>query len=263
MDINKPYSMSDGGSYNPSFTQKIVWKQWVESWDHIRELRKKSRLIVVHCGDPVEGLHHDMTEVINVNVSDHKIIHIDTMDWALQKAKFDQKNGDLLYYLSGTPSHCGRNNGYTNDVAKDLGAIPCWENRYHWGLLPLMVNGTLLLFQHEGVRKGIRAWTSENVLRYYTKSEMFDAIGNNRPVPRLIVMAHNHTFVTSGEVRQYGHKCEGIILPAFQAKTDFVYKKKALAMASVGMVYIIVEEDGSVSWDVDMIEVEQDKIQEV
>jgi hypothetical protein len=262
MDINKPYSMSDAGSYNPSFTQKIIWKQWEESWEHIKELRKKSRLIVIHCGDPIEGLHHDLTECVNVNVSDHKIIHIDTMDWALQKAKFSAKN-DLLYYISGTPSHCGRNNCHTNDVAKDLHAVPCWENRYHWGMLPLMVNGTLLSFQHEGVRKGIRAWTNENVLRYYTKSEMFDFIGNRRPVPRFIIMAHNHTYVRSGIVYAYGHECEGIILPAFQAKTDFVYKKKAMAMASVGMFYIIVEEDGSVDCGVDMIEVEQDKIQEV
>jgi hypothetical protein len=204
-----------------------------------------------------------MTEVVNTNISDHKMIHIDTMDWALQKAKFSGKNGDLLYYLSGTPSHCGRNNGYTNDVAKDLGAVPCWENRYHWGSLPLMVNGTLLLIQHEGVRKGVRAWTDENVLRYYTKSEMFDAIGNKRPVPRFIIMAHNHTYVRSGIIYAYGHECEGIILPAFQGKTDFIYKKKALVMASVGMFYVIVEEDGAVDCGADLIEVEQDKIQEV
>ncbi len=263
MNINKLYSMSDGGTYNSSFTQRVIWNQWVECWEHTRKLRRKSRLIVVHCGDPIEGLHHDMTEVVNTNVSDHKMIHIDTMDWALQQAKFDKKNNDLLYYLSGTPSHCGKNNGDTNDVAKDLDAMPCWENRYHWGMLALKVNGTLLLFQHEGVRKGSRAWTDENALRYYTKSQMFDAIGNRRSVPRLITMAHNHCFVTSGEVRLYGHICEGIILPAFQAKTDHVYKRFALSMATVGMVYIIVEEDGSVAWGVDKINVEQDKIQEV
>jgi hypothetical protein len=263
INADEQYTMSDGGFYNPGFTQKIIWNQWKESWEHIRELRKKSRLVVVHCGDSVEGVHHDVTELVNTNISDHKQIHKETMDWALKKARFEMEKGDLLYYISGTSSHCGPNNGFTNDVAEDLCAVPCWENRYHWGMLPLMVNGTLLYFQHEGVRKGIRAWTEENVLRYYTKSEMMDAIGNKRPVPRFIVMAHNHTYVRSGIVYAYGNECEGVILPAFQAKTDFVYKKKALAMASVGMFYIVVNEDGSVECGADLVEIEQDKIQEI
>lgn len=263
IDVSVPYSMTEEGTYNPSFTQKIIWNQWVEGWEHVKELRKKSRLITIHCGDPVEGIHHEITEIVSTSITDHKNIHRDTMDWALKKAKHDPSNGDLLYYISGTSAHCGRNNCYTNDVAEDLGAVPRYENRYHWGMLPLKVNGTLMVFSHDGVNPGSRAWTDENSLRYYVKSVMFNAIGNNRPVPRLIIHAHRHRFVRSGIVYAYGHECEGIILPAFQAKTDLVYKIAPLAMADIGMAYIVVEEDGSVNVGVDQMQLEQDTIQEV
>jgi len=263
ISLSNPYSMSDGGTYTPKFGQKLLWKQWEECWQHIAELRKHSRLIVVHCGDATEGLHHDLSELITLQPDDHKQIHIDAMDYALQKAKYSSGNGDLLYYISGTPAHCGKGNTYTNDVAKDFGAMPRFENCYHWGYLPLKVNGKLILFAHEGVARGRMAWTSENALRGYVKSVMFDAIGYGREVPRFIVHAHRHKHVRSGIVSLYGHECEGIILPAFQSKTDLVYKKYPLELSDVGMVYIIVEEDGSISFGSDMTHIEQDPIQEV
>ena len=244
----------DGGTERPTFTQTKLWQQWVECWDNIAVLRKRKRLIVVVNGDSTDGVHHDMIQIISTNAGDHKNIHIDCMDYALQKAKFNKNKGDLLYYMMGTSSHCGRSNSLTNDVAKDLDAVPVPESkdengeyrRFYWQHLPLKINGKVHDFAHEGVPAGRRAWTKENSLRSWIKSNMMENIGrlNGKDMPRVYWRAHRHVHVPSGLVELYGHESEGIILPSFQAKTQYANKKYSTDISDIGLYATEINKDG-------------------
>jgi hypothetical protein len=44
--------------------QRWLYECWQDYWDHVFKLAKKKRLIVVHCGDLVDGLHHGSLQVI-------------------------------------------------------------------------------------------------------------------------------------------------------------------------------------------------------
>ncbi len=241
----------DGGTVRPTFTQKILWKQWVECWDNIAILRKRKRLIVVFNGDPTDGVHHDMIQIVSTNPGDHKNIHIDCMDYALRKAKF--KSGDLLYYMMGTPAHCGRANWITNDVAKDLGAVPVpnvldengKHRRFYWQHLLLKINKYYFDYAHEGVPAGRRAWTKENSFRAWIKSNMIDNVMKfqGERLPRVYWRAHRHTHVPSSVVQIDNYISEGVILPSFQAKTQFASKKYSTDISHIGLYATVIGED--------------------
>ena len=38
--------------------QRWLYECWTDYWDHVFKLAKKKRLIVVHCGDLIDNLHH-------------------------------------------------------------------------------------------------------------------------------------------------------------------------------------------------------------
>ena len=249
------YQKIDGGTEAPTNTQKLLWGQWKESWDNIAKLRKNKRLIVVVNGDATDGIHHDAIQIISTNPGDHKNIHIDCMDYGLRLAKFGK--GDLLYYIMGTGSHCGTANSYTNDVAEDLGAVPMPDSydsernkyrRYFWDHLPLEINGKIHDYAHEGVSAGRRAWTKENTFRSWIKSNMMERIinGDGNSIPRVYWRAHRHVNIESEIVKVGNYICEGIILPSFQAKTQYANKKFSTDISDIGMYATECDKDGGV-----------------
>ena len=268
------YRLIDGNTIRQTFTQSVVWKQWVECWDNIAELRKKKRLIVVVNGDATDGIHHDMTQIISTNPGDHKNIHIDCMDSALQKVKFNKNKGDLLYYIMGTGSHCGRGNSLTNDVAENFDSVPVPESydneqqkyrRYFWEHLPLEINGVIHDYAHEGVNAGRMAWTKENSLRSWIKSNMMENIGRlkGEGIPRVYWRAHRHIHVPSGLIRLYGYESEGIILPSFQAKTQYANKKYSTELSDIGLYATECDKDGYIKHHCFSMTIAQDLVRAV
>jgi len=251
------YTTIDGVIQIQTFTQKILWQQWVECWDNIAIMRKRKRLIVVVNGDATDGVHHDMIQIGSGNNEDHTNIHINCMDYALQKAKFNADKGDLLYYIMGTPSHCGRSNSLTNRVAKDLDAVPVPESfdkenqeyrRFYWQHLLLKIHGKYYDYAHEGVPSGRRAWTKGNSFRSWITSNMMNNIGyfKGEKMPRVYWRAHRHVHTATGIVKLYGYESEGIILPSFQAKTQFANKKYSTDISDIGLYASELDVNGRV-----------------
>ena len=270
----KPFQLHEGGEYLPSKAQRIIWNQWEYNWELIRKERKNSNLIIVHDGDVVEGIHHGTTQINSSRVDEHETIASMCLDFAMQKAKFGK--GDKYYQVAGTEEHAGNGSSSEERVAQDFdGAVPVYENqgfgdkkngRYTWDGLLRTVNGVLFDVAHHGGSVGSMAWTTENGLRNKIKSIYFKCVNrkNPAPIPRYWIRAHFHKYL---RVDYYGEcgTITGIMLPGFQIKTGYVYKKDGgnlVEPAHIGMVWVVVNDDGTSQDYVDKIEVQQEEIQE-
>jgi len=270
----KQFALKDGGFYDPTPIQKLIWKQWEYGWNLIAEERKKSDLIVVHCGDLVEGIHHESTQIVSPRVDDHETISSICMDKAFRIVKMGAN--DKYYQISGTEEHAGNGSSSEERVAKDLDhVVPQWtqkvfdeegehiNGRFTWNRLYREINGVVFDVSHHGGSVGQRAWTTENSLYNKIKSIYWSCLENNLPLPRYWIRGHNHQYIRA----EYGGRrgiITGIMLPGFQARTGYCYKKINYdpKQADIGVVWIVVEKDGKSNDYVDKIEVRQEELVE-
>jgi hypothetical protein len=261
MGLMKPdwFPLHDGGGYQPGPTQQLIWKVWEAGWAKVAQERKGRKLIIVHVGDAVEGIHHATTQVVSGRVDEHEAIHIDCMDWAMKKAKFDK--GDSLYYISGTEEHSGNGSRSEESIARDLdGVVPMNDNRATWDAIRKSINGVGFDISHHGATIGNTPLTEENGLTQKLKALYYDSLNYKQEIPRYWIRAHLHRFVYS---RYAGAQAiiDGFVLPSFQMKTGYVYKRMngRILPSDIGMVWIKVDKDGSTSWDREVLNVFQDK----
>lgn len=258
----EPFQLHDGGEYNPGPTQNLIWKVWESSWEQIAKERKGRKLIIVHVGDAVEGIHHQTTQLVSSRPDEHEAIHIDCMDWAMRKVKFEPSKGDAIYYISGTEEHAGNGSRSEETIARDLdGVVPMNDNRATWDHIRKSVNGVGFDISHHGANLGNTPLTEENGLYQKVKAVYFDSLNFKQPCPRYWVRAHLHRFA---HVRYDGaqNSIDGFVLPSFQMKTGYVYKRfnGRTTPSDIGMVWVKVDSDGRTEWDRCISQIMQDKV---
>jgi hypothetical protein len=270
----KQFCLHEGGFYDPTPGQKLIWNQWTECWEKIKKERKNSDLIVVHGGDLVEGIHHDTVQIISPRIDEHEDVARLCLDWAFRKVGFHK--GDKYYQIGGSGAHAGNGSSSEERIAKDFdGAIPLWKQqvydeegdkingRFTHDRLYRSINGVVFDISHHGGSIGQRAWTTENGLYNKLKSIYFSCLENKMPMPRYWIRGHNHVYVRA-EYRGKLGTITGIMLPGFQIRTDYCYRKINYdpQPATIGMCYIIVEASGQSSDYVEKITVEQEHLED-
>jgi hypothetical protein len=202
--------------------QRWLYECWQDYWDHVFKLAKKKRLIVVHCGDLVDGLHHGSLQVMN-EISDQVEAFEELMLPILAKA-------DGFYGVLGTgPSHAGMDNSTEAQIYRDLGAIEFGQN------LTLNVDGVLHTFFHHG-RSGGRPWTSSAA--GLAAEVMLDFAQAGLPLPNYIWSGHTHRSDDSGSKFR---DTRAISLPSWQLKTSFGYRVSSGTVRSDIGGYIVVD----------------------
>ena len=266
--IRKSFGLHDGGTYNPSPLQKIIWKQYDECLDYVKAQRKISRLIWIENGDPCEGIHHQTTQLVSSRVDEHEEIAADILDYSFRK--IGMTKGDLAYMTAGTEEHGGHGSQSENRISEDLDYfVPQYSeaaekpNRYTWDRLLLKVNGVLLDVAHHGGSAGKRAWTTENGMRSLVKSFYLQSLEDSTELPRYWVRSHLHQYVYSGMYSGKHGNIEGFVTPSFQMKTGYAYKIAGHQLSDIGLLVIVVEEDGRTWHKCVMANYRQDKVQEV
>ena len=202
--------------------QRWLYECWTDYWNHVFKLAKKKRLIVVHVGDLVDGVHHNSLQVMN-EVEDQAEAFIDLMLPILKRA-------DEFYGVLGTgPSHAGMDNSTEAMLYKELGAVEFGQT------LTLNIDGVLHDFAHHG-RAGRRPWTSSAA--NLATEVIMDYAQSGLPLPNYIWRGHNHVIDDSGS------KLPGtrsISLPSWQLKTSFGYRVSANTVRSDIGGYIVVD----------------------
>lgn len=202
--------------------QKWLYECWTDYWEYVFHLAKKRRLIVVHCGDLVDGVHHGSLQVMN-EVSDQADAFLELMLPIVAKS-------DYFFGILGTgPSHAGMDNSTEAQLYKELGATEFGQT------LTLNIDGKIHDFAHHG-RAGSRPWTSSAA--NLATEVVVDYASQGLPLPNFIWRGHNHRIDDSG------NKLPGtraISLPSWQLKTSFGYRVAANTVRSDIGGYVVVD----------------------
>lgn len=202
--------------------QRWLYECWMDYWNHVFKLAKKKRLIVVHVGDLVDGVHHNSLQVMN-EVEDQAEAFMDLMLPIVSRA-------DAFFGVLGTgPSHAGQDNATEAQLYRDLGAIEFGQT------LTLDIDGTIHDFAHHG-RAGARPWTSSAA--NLATEVIMDYAAQGLPMPNYIWRGHNHRIDDSGS-KLPGTRA--ISLPSWQLKTSFGWRASANTVRSDIGGYVVVD----------------------
>lgn len=236
------------GNYTPTILQKTLYGQLREASLRIGEMRRGKRLIVVKLGDMVEGLHHNSKQVSSTRRAEHEKISLDLMDRIDEWTGFGE-DGDLEYFVAGTESHVEESE---ERIAKDREAqafIPSdieggRDGVYVFPVLNIAINGVDCFFAHHGPATG-EAANKGNGLRNRVKNMYYEYLENGKKMPRLIVFADKHRKHYERFWRN-GQTIDAIISPAWQVKTEFVYRIRPEALANVGCTVLEIKANGEI-----------------
>ena len=202
--------------------QAWLYECWVDYWQYVFKLARKKRLIVVHVGDVVDGVHHGSTQLMP-EVGDQVEAAVDLLLPVVSKAS-------AFFGVLGTgPSHAGMDNSTEALIYRELGAREVGQS------LTLEVDGKFFDFAHHG-RAGRRAWTS-SAAGIAAEVAIDYATSGLRP-PDYIFRGHNHVIDDSGA------KLPGvrsIALPSWQLKTSFGWRVGTQMVRSDIGGYLVVD----------------------
>jgi predicted phosphodiesterase len=227
-------------NHTPTPLQKGLFQHFDKCADYAREHRKDRRLIIVHDGDAIEGVHHNSIQVITQDKAEQAALHTELMDYFMRRAEFSRVKGDKLYYVSGTETHVDDKEW---EIAKDLRAEQK-DGRRVFDELELNINGRKFWFVHHGPKKGTGP-TQGNALRLWLGRVYWDCLQSGTKAPDMIVTGHVHTPAWNTYVMDF-HMIHGVIAPSWQAKTRFAYKVAPLDKNEIGAVFVKVNADGEI-----------------
>jgi hypothetical protein len=231
-------------NHTPTQQQKSIWEHFEYCAKLIKQKRNGKKLIVVHDGDALEGVHHGSLQAITMLKNEQVEIHTDLMDYFLSAVGFTKRT-DKLYYTLGTEVHTDDNEELCAD---DLGAEENPEGGHVFGLLELTVNKRLLWFTHHGPTSGKGA-NQGNAFRNFLRDIFFDTIKNGDTPPDFVVTGHVHDPLYQMFVQNYKdsyHVVHGIINPSWQMKTRFAYKVAPVTKNKIGLSLFEITSTGDI-----------------
>ncbi len=232
-------------NHRPNERQKQIYKVFEECIGYARERRKGKRLITVHNGDAVEGVHHNSLQICVLNKNSQAEIHTELMDAFLRKTRFEKKSGDKLFYVRGTETHV---EDIETEIAKDLSAEPTPDGNYVFDHLELEINGRLIWMIHHGKGRG-RGANEGNTLRNFLKDIYWDCKKSGTRPPDMVISGHTHTpswNVYVARDKSSFHLMHGVICPSWQGKTRYAYKVAPVDVNEIGAVFIEIKADGEI-----------------
>ena len=232
-------------NHTPTQRQAAMYKHFERCMEYAAQNRRGKRLVVVHDGDAIEGVHHNSIQVITQNKAEQAGIHIDLMDTFLKRTRFSKKNGDLLYYVSGTETHVG---DIEQSIAKDLSAENNPEGGRVFDHLELNINGRLVWMVHHGKGRG-RGANEGNELRNWMRDVFWDCMKVKAQPPDLVITGHTHTPTWNtyiGRNINSFHMIHGVVCPSWQMKTRYAYKVAPVDRNEIGAVFVEIRADGEI-----------------
>lgn len=243
--LNRPFA-DEHQSVVPNKSQQKIYPVFEQVMARVAQARKNKRLIIVHNGDAIEGLHHNSIQMSLFSTTSQAKVHKELMRTFVSGTAFDPDRGDKLFYVRGTETHV---QDVENVIGMELGAERNPKNDlYVYDHLEMVLNDKTIWFAHHGPKKGKGA-NEGGPIYNWLKTIYFDAKKHQRPVPDLTVTGHVHTAAYSVYVPREGNQWKmmhGIICPSFQQKTRFGYKVAAVDVNEIGAVFVNISADGHI-----------------
>jgi hypothetical protein len=213
-----PVPLDEGGSYQPSEFQRIVWGYWNEFWNvWVPDVTRGEPYAVCLNGDALDGRHHGSVTQVSQNLADQSSIASAILIPIVDGC------GAKYYHIRGTEAHVGPSGEDEERLAKYLGAIPSEIGQYARNEAWFRLGKDYLVHvSHHIGTSGATAYESSALMRELAEAYVESAKWNEQP-PSVIVRSHRHRFaeVRIQTARGFATVCT---TPGWQGKTPFVYR---------------------------------------
>ena len=267
------WNLYDGGTHTASPGQKILYRKWIDSAKNVKDMltetRQRKRLVIVLNGEPIDGHHHDTSQVITKTPNEQMEMASALIDEWMQITEYEPRQDDCMYLVRGTSAH--ERGDHIERLGRDLdGVVPyrkdssstTKDGRYYHEKLLKIANGVEFDITHHGFGRGSRSHTRSNSIYYTVKSIYFDALDYGYNIPDYVIRSHNHVYTYDnypGE-RKIVH---GILTPCWQLKTHFVNRVAGNdRINTIGNVYFDITKEGHAKLIPDYIKIPDTKATE-
>lgn len=221
-------------NHTPNSKQLKIYDVFVRAAKYANEHRG-GKMVIVHNGDAIEGIHHQNIEIVSPVWEDHVDIHLELMRDFFKISGFAKNKGDKLYYTIGTESHT---NNKEEEIADELNADGIFQH------LELEINGRLVWFLHHGPAKGKGA-NEGNTLRNFLRDIYFSCKKHGERVPDMVFTGHTHTPCYNTFVYDF-QTIHGVICPSMQSKTRYAYGAAPVERNEIGVAFVTITADGDI-----------------
>ena len=215
--------------------QKKLFDHLMYCAKYIKDNFKNHQKVIIHNGDATEGNHHHTIQLSAPQASDHVLIHIEVMECFLKAVGFSVKNGDELYYGSGTETHTEY---YEAGIAKSFDHY----NAQYYDELKLNQFGKDIWLVHQWKGSGDGQNEGNSVVGGL-RAMYFNSLKEGWKMPDVTIGSHHHKS-TLGAYSQNWKTYYGMITPSFQLKTRFGHKVSAFQRNDIGVGLVEVAENG-------------------
>lgn len=239
----------DGPTISTSPTSAWLWGHYEAMLNAEAEAAQDAdRHALIFNGDLMDGLmHHGNVELYHPDASVERWIAMQVVTTAIEALEPTD-----IFFVSGTPSHVGKNASSEEGLAGAVAAIfdglvrSATDSRHTWGILRMDLDGLVVDIRHHG-KLGQLPHTRES----YQKRYAFDvwssqAMYRNGAPADLAIRAHRHKYADSGPVPPHRNATRLISMPCWQLSTEWARSMAFEEAPDIGMVGIEVR-DGRVA----------------
>lgn len=227
--------LGDGNHYYPGATQAAIWRAWREFWDEwVPRVTRGEPYVVVINGDLLDGVHHGSVSQFTHDIAEQR-------DLAEQILEPELAHASAVYVTDGTEAHSGKSSQDDRDIARRIGAVPNEAGRHSRGDLWLWLGGEgrcLVHFAHHIGTTSSLSYESTAVTKEIDSFLSESARWGER-TPDVVVRSHRHRKI---QVTLDGWNGEiiGVVTPAWQGKTPFVYRIPGgrIALPQIGGILV-------------------------
>jgi hypothetical protein len=213
--------VQDGLVLTQSRQQVMLWQWWLDFWQFVDAVLDGEPFILVHNGDIVDGNHHGCTQLATGSISAQQSMAISALRSHVARAA-------AFYCIAGTAAHAGQSSSHEEQIANALGAIPDHDGRHCRQDLWIEMGRDLVQFAHHIGTTSSAAYKSSAIMRMIAGMQQAAGEWGFRP-PTVMVRSHAHDYT---EVKR--PNCRGVICPAWQLKSDWVWGKDTTNLPIIG-----------------------------
>ena len=228
---------SDPAPMKGSAIQHRIFKHFDYCAGEVKKISGGKRLVVVNNGDAVEGAHHGTIQIMSPHPADQVKIHIELMEYFLDKCGFSKKRGDELHYVSGTETHTGwTESGIVNHFSH---LSPGYHDDFR-----TCINGREVWHTHHGGNAG-DGQNEGDAYRNWLKRIYYNNLKGGKKQPDIVFTGHVHRPIYASYVQDY-HTIHGIIIPSWQLKTRYAYRAAPFQRNLIGMTITEITAGGDI-----------------
>lgn len=207
-----------------------------------RRIRKdnegKPKTVLINA-DLIEGNHHQTVQLKVPMIEDMVAVAKYTIEDFLDNLGFSVKNGDELYFTSGTESHTGYSETGIAKHFDHLGA------QFH-DELKIKQNGLQIWMTHQWSTVG-KGHNEGNALYNDLKVLYYDCLKEKIRMPDITIGSHFHK-AGLGSFSQGWKTYYGLVTPSLQMKTRYAQKVTAFQRNDVGFLEFDINANGAVKF---------------